>query len=36
MIYIGALGALLLIVLAGAAAAVKEAGKYMEEEYGRK
>ena len=36
MIYIGALGALLLIVLAGAVAAVKEAGRYKEEEYGNK
>lgn len=36
MIYIGALGALLLIIFVGAVAAVKEAGKYMEEEHGRK
>ena len=36
MIYIGVLGVLLLIVLAGAVAAVQEAGRYMEEEYGSK
>lgn len=36
MIYIGVLGALLMIILAGAVAAVKEAGKYMEEEHGSK
>lgn len=36
MIYIGVLGVLLLIVLAGAVAAVKETGRHMEEEYGNK
>lgn len=36
MIYIGALGALLLIIFVGAVAAVQEAGRHMEEEYGNK